>query len=78
MIVLKNPELLKKDLLKIGTITSAAKNMGYSKAYISAIIAGVRNPNSDVAIKLCELTEKPFERYFFIRSVNKKITIKRN
>lgn len=72
--MLKNPELLKKDLLEVGTITSAAEHTGYSKAYISAIITGARNPNPDVAIGLCELTEKPFERYFFVRSVHKKIT----
>lgn len=74
LIVLKNPELLKKDLLKEGTITSAAEYTGYSKAYISAIITGTRNPNPNVAVGLCELTKKPFERYFFIQSVHKKIT----
>lgn len=72
MIVLKNPKLLKRDLLDIGTITSAREHTGYSKAYISAIIAGVRNPNPDVAIGLCELTEKPFERYFFIETFTKR------
>ncbi len=74
MIALKNPKLLKKDLLEVGTITSAAQYTGYSKAYISAIITGIRNPNPNVAIGLCELTGKPFETYFFIRDVNKKIT----
>ena len=74
LIVLKNPELLKEDLLKIGTITSAGEYTGYSKAYISSIISGVRNPNANVAIRLCELTEQPFEKYFFIQNVHKKIT----
>lgn len=74
MVILKNPGLLKKDLIEVGTITSAAEYTGYSKAYISSIIAGTRNPNPNVAIGLCELTEKPFERYFFIRNVHKKIT----
>lgn len=74
MIVLKNPQLLKEDLLKVGTITSAGEYVGYSKAYISSILAGTRNPNPKIAIGLCELTGKPFERYFFIRNVHKRIT----
>ncbi len=71
MIVLKNPEQLKKDILSVCTITACAERIKYSKAYISSIISGVRNPNPIVAIKLCELTGKQFENYFFIRNVNK-------
>ncbi len=52
MIVLKNPKVLKEDLLKVGTITSAGEYTGYSKAYISSIITGVRNPNPNVAIRI--------------------------
>lgn len=73
MIVVKEPDTLKKDLTTNGnTMTSVAEKIGCSKAYISSIVSGVRNPNANVAVKLCELLEKPFERYFFIQSVNKK------
>lgn len=75
MIVVKNPELLKEDLTTHGnTMTSVAEKLGYSKAYISAIVSGVRNPNEKVSIGICELTGRQFEEYFFIQSVNKKWT----
>ena len=46
MIVVKNPQRLKEDLTSNGnTITSAAEKLGYSKAYISSIVTGIRNPN---------------------------------
>lgn len=73
MIVVKNPESLKQDLTSNGnTMTSIAGELGCSKAYISSIVSGVRNPNAKIAIGICELLGKQFERYFFIRSVNKK------
>jgi len=72
VIVVKNPELLKEDLTTNGnTMTSVAEKLGYSKAYISSIVSGARNPNEKVSIGICELTGKQFEAYFFIRSVNK-------
>lgn len=75
MIVVKNPQKLKEDLTSNGnTITSVAEKLGYSKAYISSIITGVRNPNEKVAIGICELLEKQFNDYFFIQIVHKKIT----
>ena len=77
MIVVKNPQKLKEILTKGGnTITSWAKELGCSKAYVSSIITGVRNPNEKIAIKICELTGEKFDNIFFIRSVHKKITRK--
>lgn len=77
MIVVKNPQELKEILTaERNTITSRAKQLGYSKAYVSSIVTGVRNPNEKVAIKICELTGKKFDEIFFIRNVNKKITKK--
>lgn len=73
MIIVKEPGLLKKDLTSNGnTMTSIAEELGCSKAYISSIVSGVRNPNPKVSIGICELLNKQFERYFFIQSVNKK------
>lgn len=78
MIVVKNPELLKRDLTSNGnTITSIAKELGYSKAYISSIIKGTRNPNEKISIGICELLGQQFDKYFFIQSVNKKSTKER-
>lgn len=75
MIVVKNPKKLKEDLTTNGnTMTSIAEELGYSKAYISSIVTGTRNPNEKVAIGICELLGKQFEEYFFIRNVHKKIT----
>lgn len=75
MIVVKNPQELKEILTANGnTITSRAKEMGVSKAYVSSIVTGVRNPNEKVAIKICELTGEKFDNIFFIRSVHKEIT----
>ncbi len=75
MIVVKNPQRL-KTILTTGenTITSRAKQLGYSKAYVSSIVTGARNPNEKVAIKICELTGEKFDEIFFIRSVHKTIT----
>ena len=75
MIVVKNPQKLKIDLTSDGnTITSVAEKLGYSKAYISSIITGTRNPNEKVSVGICELLGKQFDEYFFIRNVHKKIT----
>lgn len=75
MIVVKNPQKLKEILTKDGnTITATAKNLGYSKAYISSIVTGARNPNEKVAIKICELTGEKFDDIFFIRNVHKTTT----
>lgn len=75
MIVVKNPQKLKEDLTNNGnTITLIAEKLGYSKAYISSIVTGVRNPNEKVSIGICELLGKQFNDYFFIRTVHKRIT----
>lgn len=72
MIVVKNPQELKKDLTSNGnTITAIAEKIGCSKAYISSIVTGTRNPNEKVSIKICELLNKQFNDYFFIQSVHK-------
>lgn len=75
MIVVKDPTKLKEDLTSNGhTITATANSLGYSKAYISSIITGIRNPNPEVAVGICELLGEQFGTYFFIRSVHKQIT----
>lgn len=75
MIVVKNPQKLKEDLTSNGnTITLIAEKLGYSKAYISSIITGARNPNGKISIGICELLGKQFDDYFFIKTVHKKIT----
>lgn len=75
MIVVKDPQKLKKDLTTNGnTMTSIAEKLHCSKAYISSIVAGTRNPNEKVAIGICELLNKQFGVYFFIRVVNKTTT----
>lgn len=75
MIVVKNPKQLKEDLTTNGnTMTSIAEKLKCSKAYISSIVTGVRNPNEKTAIGICELLGKQFETYFFIRNVNKITT----
>ena len=75
MIVVKDPQKLKEILTANGnTITSRAKEMGCSKAYVSSIVTGDRNPNEKTAIKICELTGEKFDDIFFIRTVHKKIT----
>jgi len=75
VIVVKNPQKLKADLTNNGnTITSRATQLGYSKAYLSSIVTGVRNPNEKIAIGICELLGEQFETYFFIRNVHKRIT----
>lgn len=72
MIIVTEPEKLKEDLTSNGnTMTSIAKELKYSKAYISSIVAGTRNPNAKVAIGICELLNKQFDEYFFIKSVHK-------
>lgn len=75
MIVVKNPQKLKEDLTTNGnTMTAIAEKLRCSKAYISSITTGIRNPNEKIAIGICELLNEQFETYFFIRSVNKTTT----
>lgn len=75
LIVVKEPQLLKQALTSNGrTMTSVAQKLGCSKAYISSIVAGTRNPNEKVAVGICELLKKQFEEFFYIRSVHKNIT----
>ena len=75
MITVKDPQKLKKDLTSNGnTITAIADKLGYSKAYISSIVTGVRNPNEKVSIGICEILGKQFSEYFFIQNVHKRVT----
>lgn len=75
MIIVKDPQKLKKDLISNGnTLTSIAVNIGCSKAYLSSILTGTRNPNAKVSIGICELLGKQFDTYFFIQCVHKEIT----
>lgn len=73
MIVVIDKEKLKEDITRAGfTITSLAKNIGYSKAHISSIINHERNPGAIVAVKICEQIKGQFDTYFYIESVHKK------
>ena len=73
LIVVKNPQGLKEILTSDGnTITSRAKELGYSKAYLSSIVTGVRNPNEKIAIKICELTGKQFDDIFLYELFTKR------
>lgn len=73
MIVVINKEKLIEDMTKAGfTITSLAKNIGYSKAHISSIVNHARNPSAIVAVKICEQIKGQFDNYFFIESVHNK------
>lgn len=73
MIVVKNPQRLKEDLTSNGnTITSVAEKLGYSKAYISSIVTGIRNPNEKVSIGICELLGKQFNGIFFYSNCSQK------
>lgn len=71
MIAVKEPQKLKRDIQAICTLTRCGEIVGYTKSYISSIISGSRSPNSDIAIKLCELLNKQFDEYFFIVPVDK-------
>ena len=72
MIYVREPQKLKEALTSNGnTITSVAKELGCSKAYISSIVTGVRNPNAKIAVGICELTGKQFNAFFYIQSVHK-------
>lgn len=75
LIVVKDPQKLKQALTSNGnTITSTAKRLGFSKAYISSIVTGTRNPNEKVSIGICELTGEQFDTFFYIRNVHKMTT----
>lgn len=75
MIVIKDTKRLKQDIIDSGnTMTSISENLKCSKAFISSILSGTRNPNAKIAIGLCEILGKQFEVYFYIMNVNKKLT----
>ena len=69
MIIVKNPEQLKKDIRERCTLSKLAEKTGYTKSYVSLIVSGDRYPNSDIVVKICEFLDKQFEDYFFISSV---------
>lgn len=72
MIVLTNRERLINNMSKQGmTQTQLAEKSGVSKATISAILCGTRNPSPQTALKICKLTKANFEDYFFAESVHK-------
>lgn len=73
MVIVKNKEKLSKDIQLSGfSVTELAKNVGCSKAHISAIINHSRNPSATIAVKICEQIKGQFDDYFFIESVHKK------
>lgn len=72
MIVVLNREALKEDTIKAGfSVTGLAKKVGCSKAHISSILNGERNPSAVIAVKICEQIKGNFDKYFFIESVHK-------
>lgn len=73
MIVVKNKEKLREDILRAGySLTNLAKEIGCSKAHVSSIINHERNPSAVIAVKICEQIKGQFDDYFFIESVHKK------
>lgn len=78
MIVVINKEKLREDIARAGySITSLAKNIGYSKAHVSSIVNHERNPSAVVAVKICEQIKGQFDDYFYIESVHNKKQIKK-
>lgn len=72
MVIVKNKGKLKEDITRAGySITALAKNIGCSKAHISAILNHERNPSGSIAVKICEQIKGKFDDYFFIESVHK-------
>lgn len=77
MIVVINKEKLREDIIRAGySITSLAKEIGYSKAHLSSIVNHERNPSAVVAVKICEQIKGQFDDYFYIESVHKRKQIK--
>lgn len=77
MIVVINKEKLREDIIRAGySITSLAKEIGYSKAHLSSIVNHERNPSAVVAVKICEQIKGQFDDYFYIESVHKRKRIK--
>lgn len=73
MILLKDKEKLKVDMIQKGlTISALARKIGCSKATISGILHLVRNPSPKIAVKICEQLQKQFDEYFFVEGVHKK------
>lgn len=72
MVIVKNKEKLKEDIIRAGlSVTLLAKKVGCSKAHISSIINHERNPSGTIAVKICEQIKGSFDDYFFIESVHK-------
>lgn len=72
MILVINKDKLKEDTIKAGfTMTNLAKEIGCSKAHVSAIFNHERNPSPVIAVKICEQIKGKFEDYFFIEGVHK-------
>lgn len=75
MVVVKDTEKLKEAIIKSGyTFSDIAEKVGYTRAYISSILAGRRNPNPKIAVNICEILCTNFDEYFFIEGVHKTIT----
>lgn len=75
MVVVKDTDKLKEAIIKSGyTFSDIAEKTGYTRAYISSILAGRRNPNPKIAVSICEILCVTFDEHFFIESVHKTIT----
>lgn len=75
MVVVKDTDKLKEAIIKGGyTFSDIAEKTGYTRAYISSILAGRRNPNPKIAVSICEILCANFDEHFFIEGVHKIIT----
>lgn len=75
MIILKDDKILYKDIQKNGyNFSTFAQKIGVTRATVSQIVRHVRNPSAKTAVKICEVLDANFEKYFFIESVHKQTT----
>ena len=75
MIVVKDTDKLRETIIKSGfTYSDIAQETGYTRAYVSSILSGKRNPNPKIAVNICEILKIKFDDHFFIESVHKTIT----
>lgn len=67
LVIIKDKDKLDEEIIKSGySYRQLAKKAKCSQTQISLIMKGERNPSAQLAVKICEILNILFDKYFFI------------
>lgn len=72
IIIIKDVTKLEEIMAKKGyTYTGLAGIIGVSKAFVTLMLSGERNPSNSTAHKICKALDIEFNKFFYIKSLQK-------